>query len=246
MNDRIELLRAQVADGCRILAAHGCMRELVGHVSARIPGTDEMLVRCRRAKDPGVAFTTPADIKRVRFDGTSDELDGYSLQGEFAIHSEIYRRRAEVGGVVHGHPEASVLCGILDLPFLPVLGAFDVGMLEIAVQPLPVFPRGILISTADLAAEMCASMGRAEACLLQGHGGVTVGVDVPTAAVRALKLEAMAELTVRMFSIGRTPKLQRDDEVSALLQRWSANASTYVRWTWDFYRRGMTSPGESP
>lgn len=238
-DDPVAVLRAQVADACRILAANGCMGEIVGHVSARIPGTDEMVVRCRRLDDPGVEYTTLDDVKRIRLDGSSDELDGYRLQGEFAIHSEIYRRRPDVGAVVHGHPRASLLCGILELPFLPVIGAYDVALLEMAIQSIPTYRRGILISTPELAGDMCDAMGTAKVCLLQGHGIVTVGADVPDAAVRAIKLESLAELMVQMFSIGRQPKSVGDADAAALLERWSAGASTYVRWTWDYYRRKL-------
>ena len=52
----IEAMRADLALSCRILAETGCVREITGHVSARIPGTDDILVRCRPLQDPGVSF----------------------------------------------------------------------------------------------------------------------------------------------------------------------------------------------
>ena len=41
MADDVEHLRYQVATACRILGMLGLVRESTGHVSARIPGTDE-------------------------------------------------------------------------------------------------------------------------------------------------------------------------------------------------------------
>jgi len=110
----IEDMRAELALSCRILADTGCVREITGHVSARIPGTDDILVRCRPLQDPGVSFTTPDDILRVGLDATNDDLPpSHRLPGEFAIHTALYRARADIGAVVHGHPRASLLCGVL-------------------------------------------------------------------------------------------------------------------------------------
>jgi ribulose-5-phosphate 4-epimerase/fuculose-1-phosphate aldolase len=230
-------LRQQLVDACHILAGTECVREIVGHVSVRLPGTNEMLVRCRRADDPGVEFTTLEDIKRVDFDGRSTEMDGYALQGEFPIHSEIYRARPNVGAVVHAHPRSSLLCSMLDLPLRPLVGAYDPGMLELVETPIRIFPRGVLISTRELANEMIATMGDADVCLLQGHGSVAVGTDVPDATITAIKLEALAEVTVQAYSTGHVPKQLSDEDIGISMAAWKPHSHLYTRWTWEFYRR---------
>jgi ribulose-5-phosphate 4-epimerase/fuculose-1-phosphate aldolase len=233
-------LRRQLVDSCHILAGTGNVREIVGHVSVRLPGTNEMLVRCRRPDDPGVEYTTVADIKRVDFDGNSSELTGgYILQGEFPIHSEIYRARPDVGAVVHGHPRASLLCGMLDLPFRNIVGAYDPGMLEIAVEPVPVFPRSVLINTPELGRQVVETMGSSLVCLLRGHGVITVGVDVPDATIRAIKLETIAEVTVQAHGTGRVPKTLSDEDVRISMAAWKPHSHVYTKWTWNFYRRKL-------
>ena len=47
MADRADDLRFKVATSSRILGMQGLVRESTGHVSARIPGKDEMWIRCR-------------------------------------------------------------------------------------------------------------------------------------------------------------------------------------------------------
>jgi ribulose-5-phosphate 4-epimerase/fuculose-1-phosphate aldolase len=236
----IDELKQQIVEACHILAATECVREIVGHVSVRLPGTDEMLVRCRRPDDPGVEFTELVDIKRVAFDGTSSELTGgYMLQGEFSIHSEIYRKRPDVNAIVHGHPRASLLCGILDLPFDPIVGAYDTWALEVTLKGVSVFPRGILISTPELGQELADLMGDADVVLLQGHGVVTVGPDVPVAVVRAIKLETMAEILMQAYTAGGPPKVLSNEDVVEKMDHWRPNAPTYARWIWDFYRRKL-------
>ena len=233
-------LRRQLVDCCRILAATGCVREITGNVSARLPGTNEMLLRCRRPNDPGVEFTILDDIRRLNIEGRGWEIvDGYELPGEFAIHSEIYRARPEVNAVVHGHPRASLLCGIVGLPFQPVVGAYDPGMLDLALNPVPVFPRAVLIRTPELGRQLVEAMGTAKVCLLRGHGVVTVGASVPEATMRAVKLEAMSELTLQIHGTGIEPALLTELDVAETMPSWTPREETFLAWTWEFYRRKL-------
>ncbi len=65
MTNRLEELREKVALSCRILANEGLVEGMLGHVSARVPGEEEMLIRCRSDEDYGVLFTKDSDIRRV-------------------------------------------------------------------------------------------------------------------------------------------------------------------------------------
>ena len=239
----VDELRLQVALSCRILAATGCVREITGHVSARLPGSDKILVRCRPAHDPGVEFTIADDIKLVRLDATNADLSGeYALPGEWPIHTELYRARTDVGAVVHGHPRSSLLCGILGLPMQPVIGAYDPGAMELAVRGVPVYPRAVLISNRELGGAVAATMTDADACLLRGHGVVTVGADVQQATIRAIKLETLADLTLSLRSVpdARPAVLTADDidAISGFVASRDA-AKKYAYWTWDFYRHSL-------
>ncbi|MGD9985547.1 class II aldolase/adducin family protein [Pseudonocardia sp.] len=239
----VDELRVLLALSCRILALTGCVREITGHVSARIPGTDEFLVRCRPPQDPGVEFTVADDIHRVGLDATNADLaGGYALPGEWAIHTELYRARPEIGSVVHGHPRSSLLCGILGLPMRPIVGAYDPGAMDIAVDGLPIYPRAVLISDVALGKELAATMGESRACLLRGHGVVTVGDDVRDATVRAVKVETLADLTLRLHAVSPEPPAPLPaadvDEVAGFVSSRGA-AATYARWTWDYYTHAL-------
>lgn len=239
----VEELRGIVALSCRILALTGCVREITGHVSARIPGTDEVVVRCRPPQDPGVEFTAVDDIKRVSLAATNADLDdGYALPGEWAIHTELYRARPEIGAVVHGHPRSSLLCGVLDLPLRPIVGAYDPGMLDLAVRGVPTYPRSILISSVELGREVVDVMGDTDACMLRGHGVVAVGETVQDATVRAIKLEGLADLTLRTHAVRDTELIELDDpdieEVGRFVSSRNA-AQLYANWTFDHYRHAL-------
>src|SRR5438132_13803190 len=62
-------LREKVAQSCRILAQHGLVRGSTGHVSTRVPGSEDILVRGRPRVDKGLRYAEPASIIRVAPDG---------------------------------------------------------------------------------------------------------------------------------------------------------------------------------
>lgn len=247
-HDLVEL-RRELAISCRILAATGCVREITGHVSSRIPASDDVLVRCRRPDDPGVQFTTVTDIRRVSLDATNENLsDGYGLPGEFPIHTEIYRNRPDVAAVVHGHPESSVLCGIADLTMRPLIGAYDPAAMQLAVDGVPTYPRAVLISTIELGQDLANTLDDRKVCLMAGHGIVAVGVDIKEAVVNAIKLETLADLTLKARAASSPAEPARisaadQSEVSSFVSRAGA-AHTYARWTWDFYARTLQGAAE--
>jgi ribulose-5-phosphate 4-epimerase/fuculose-1-phosphate aldolase len=233
-------LRQQLVDCCHILAKTGCVREITGNVSARLPGTNEMLLRCRRPNDPGVEFTILEDIRRLNIEGRGWEvIDGYELPGEFAIHSEIYKARPEVNAVVHGHPRASLICGIINLPFQPLIGAYDPGMLSVALGGVPVFPRAVLVRTPELGRQLVETMGESKICLMRGHGVTTVGASVPEATMRAVKLEAMAELSLQVHATGLPPILLSEQDIVETMPSWTPREETFLQWTWEFYKQKL-------
>src|SRR5581483_2194534 len=61
----LDHLREKVATSCRILAQHAVLKGTMGHVSTRVPGTNDILVRGRPAVDKGLRFAEPSSIIRV-------------------------------------------------------------------------------------------------------------------------------------------------------------------------------------
>src|SRR5439155_3750169 len=85
-------LRRNVAISCRILGMLGLVSGTTGHVSARIPGTEEMWIRCRGGAELGLIFTGVHNVRRVNFDGDGPGMDDkHAKPNETAIHGEIYR-----------------------------------------------------------------------------------------------------------------------------------------------------------
>ena len=234
----IEALRGRVALACRILSRQGIMREVTGHVSARIPGTDEIMIRCRsKGGDPGVARTAPSDVRRTDLDGSGSDVDGYWLPGEFSLHAEIYKSRPDVSAIVHGHPRCSLLCGILGLELRPLFGGYDPVAMMLTLGQIAVFPRSILISSPELGKELVATMAGRAACLLAGHGIVAVGLSIEEATVTAIKIETIAEVTVQVAQAGGPAReiAIEDQQTLSPMTRQHGQDMPVNQWTFDLY-----------
>ncbi|MDH3443077.1 MAG: class II aldolase/adducin family protein [Deltaproteobacteria bacterium] len=212
MADPLNELRQKIAIAMRVLAMQGCVSDILGHVSARIPDTDEMFIRCRGGNERGLIYTDVQQIRRLGFSEKAGVmLDGFMVPQEVAIHGEIYKSRRDVNAIVHAHPYASLICGVAGLKFRPVVGAYDPTVLAIAARGVPVYPRSVLINSVPLATELIAAIGTANCCLMKGHGITTVGSSVEGAALLALRLEKLAQITLELSRLGKSSDISAED-----------------------------------
>jgi ribulose-5-phosphate 4-epimerase/fuculose-1-phosphate aldolase len=205
--DSIDELRTKIAQSCRILALTGLVKDTLGHVSVRLPDTDEMLIRCRGREESGLLFSDAEDVRRVSFDGKGPDLEGtFTPPGELPIHGEIFKARPEVGCVVHAHPAGAVVCGLAGVQFPPMLGAYDSGLsLKLVLDGIPTYPRAVLIRNAQLAAEVLEVMGSRNVCLMRGHGMTVTGRTVEEATVRAIAFESYCRMVWQLRLAGVQP-----------------------------------------
>jgi ribulose-5-phosphate 4-epimerase/fuculose-1-phosphate aldolase len=210
-------LRVKVATACRVLGARRLVDGVLGHVSARA-GDDGMLIRCRGPHERGVARSEPADIRLADLEGGQplEPADGWAVPREWPIHAALYQARPEVGAVVHAHPTAAVLCSLAGLQPRPVFGAYSIPALRMALDGVPTYPRAILISRPELAAELLAAMGQRPVCVLYGHGIVAAGATVEQATVAALNLTELLSVTVALAQLGASPAPLPPQDVAEL------------------------------
>jgi L-fuculose-phosphate aldolase len=182
----VQSLREQVAWACRILAAEGYADLTLGHVSARGPDGDIWIKR------KGIALNEvePEDV--VALDDTSAVL-----HLETVLHTGVYRARPDVGAVVHGHP-----------PYATALGATQ-APLSLLTHDAVLFADGVgrfdepdLIVDEEQGGRVAAALGDRRAVLLENHGVVVVGKDVPWAALTAATLERAARLQSLAATLG--------------------------------------------
>jgi 3,4-dihydroxyphthalate decarboxylase len=198
-------LRQEVAQACRVLADRGLADGILGHVSLRID-EGRLLVRCRGPRERGLAWTEATDIHLVDLDGAAagpGELQGgWSVPNELPLHTELLRTRPEVVAVVHAHPPSVVAADLAGIAIRPVVGAFDIPGTRLAQGGVPVYRRGVLIRDRRLAAEMLLAMGERPVVILRGHGLTSTGSSVAEAVLRALSVDTIAALSLRIVSAG--------------------------------------------
>ncbi|MFJ3823594.1 class II aldolase/adducin family protein [Streptomyces nodosus] len=215
-----EALRERIAVACRVLAVTGLVEHILGHVSART-GPDGLLVRGRGPAERGLAFTVVDDIRQVGLDGDSSAASGWKAPSELPIHTEIMRSRPEVTAVVHAHPPAVVAASVADLPWLPLMGSYDIPAARLAHDGIPVWPRSALIRRRDLAEEMTSCLGDRPVVVLRGHGLVAVGTGDPAQAVaeavtRALAVDSLARTTLAVAATGAPLRPVPDEDIDEL------------------------------
>ncbi len=225
MPETVEELRHKVAVSNKILAMMGMVKITWGHVSARIPGTNEMFIRCRGPQDTGMSFVSDEDIRRGPFDTQpmTDLGDGWRAPGELAIHGESFRMRPEVNCVIHAHPPGALMIGLGNVPLRPILGSYDGGIsLKMLKQEgYATFPHSHLIDRPELAHRMMAAMGNRHAIILRGHGVTITGTSVEEATVRAIIFEALCRITWQLRVAGVEAPEVSNETVEEYVPNWA-------------------------
>ena len=245
MADEVSELRRKVALSCRILAMKGLVRETTGHVSARIPGTAEMVIRGRGNSESGLLFTREEDVLRCDFDGSGIPDDApVGKPQELPIHGEIYKARPEAMCVVHAHPPGALLCGITGVELRPTFLAYDPSAARFGFDGVPVFPRSMTLTRPDEVAPMLEVMGEKSYCLMRGHGITVYGGSVEEATVRAIKLETLARINWHAAQRGGAPDVPAEDvEVVRRRTGRGGGQRDSVGPVWNYYVQLLEHPG---
>ncbi len=223
-------LRQQLADCTRMMV----MAELLdysGHVSARIPGTDRILILPRDASRAGV---TADDMLVVDLEGKV--LDGNTLPPtETAIHLGVYRARADVRAVGHGHPPMSTLFTMVEQPVIAMrnFGFRFIGM--------PIHPDPTHIRTVEQGAAVARTLGNNKYCLLRGHGSVVAVDSVQEVFLDSLEMEENARSTIQAAGLGRLKPIT-PEEVELLKVSFARNEYRIAK-TWEHYREKARQAG---
>lgn len=208
------LLRDQVATCCRILYKLG-LADYLGHPSARVPGTDRIVVKPRHSvRVKGMDTMTGQDMVIVNMEGKMVQGDNIPVN-EIAIHTRIYRARPDVLAVVHTHQPMATFMGVMSAPILPLLHLEA----PLVARPVPIFPCAKLILDDQLGDELAESLGDHTVCHMQGHGIVSVGATVPEATLGAIFLERLATVNYQaalLAPAGLKPRVIPPDEVEAM------------------------------
>ncbi len=215
-----ELLRIRVAWSCRILAMHGHTDMTLGHVSAR--GADGLIYIKR--KEIGLDEVRLEDVISIDLDAKKVAGEG-EVHLESALHTEVYKKRDDVGAVVHSHPLYST-----------ALGATH-GQLAMLNHDSLLFYEGIshfdetagLVSNSTLGSKVAQSLGDRKAILMRNHGVLVVGKTVPWATYISLTLERAAKVQSIAETFGSFSTLP-DEAIHRLFEEKYRDSFTESYW----------------
>jgi ribulose-5-phosphate 4-epimerase/fuculose-1-phosphate aldolase len=230
-------LRKLVAQSCRVLGKLNLTKEPSGHVSARVPGEDKVLIKARGPEESGLRFVSARDIITVDFNGKKlAGDDGLDVPQEVFIHTWLYKTRPDVECVVHVHPLTVVLFTICGKPIQPLFGAYDPSGLRLLVDGLATYPRSITVSNEKLGEEFANAMGKKQACLMRGHGITSAGPSVEDATLTAIKLNDAAVINYQASLLGTPqPIPQEDIEILVGKSRGGSKEGVHANSNWRYY-----------
>lgn len=232
----VDELRERVALACRVLGKLELTKAATGHISARVPGTDKVLIRARGPGESGVRYTAAEDVMMVDLDGKKvDGREDLDPPQEVFIHTWLYKKRPELASVVHAHPATVVLFTICNKPLLPLFGAYDPSSLRLLVEGIQTYPRSVTVSNNKLGEEFANTMtGRA--CLMRGHGVTTAGGSIEDATITCIKLNELAEMNYRARLLG-DPQPIPEEEIKAIAGKASKTGGTHGPALWRYYSK---------
>jgi L-ribulose-5-phosphate 4-epimerase len=209
----VEELKDKVARGTRILF-HEDLADFHGHLSARIPGTRDLLIKPVLVS---LRDIRARDILRVNIDeykariahnerkisGTAKPIREPALPPrETIIHCAVYEARPDVNSVIHTHQLFATAFGAAGTPIKPIhvtSSAFGSGT--------PILNKADLIVSEADGRIIAKALGKHNALLLRNHGVVIVGTGVEDAVYNAVNLERSAKMQLIATLVGKPKSL---------------------------------------
>jgi L-ribulose-5-phosphate 4-epimerase len=227
--------RYDTAAATRLLVAEDIL-DYSGHVSARVPGQDALIIQ-----DGGSsrAEVTPQRMLVVDFDGTVLHGDGKPPL-ELVIHTEIYRARPDVGAVLHSHLDLAIaftmMEGVRLLPMRARAARWKSG--------IPTDPDPSHIKYPEQGRALAKTLGPHHAALMRAHGMVLVAENPRALLVDAVHFQENAKAMFQVLQAGVKPIPLTASEIETIegkeVRDW------HVRKLWTYYAGRGSAAGTLP
>lgn len=154
----------------------------------------------------GYIVITPSGMDYMKMtvdDVVVIDLEGQVIEGmhrpssEWPLHTEIYKSKPEVNGVVHTHSPYATAFSVINQA-IPLILVEMVAFLKGDVRVAPVATQG----TPEVGLGVIEALNERTACLMQNHGAVSIGQSLPEAFVRAEYVEDAAKVCQLARTIG--------------------------------------------
>lgn len=216
--------RQSLVDAMQTAARYGLNSGTSGNISLRC---DDGTVGDFLISPTGIRPVLLMPDQIVRMDSQGRWQGRWAPSSEWEIHLRILATRADVGAVVHAHPDHAVALSCLRRP----VPAFHYMVAGFGGDQIPC-ARYECFGSPALADTVIEALGdRYHGCLMANHGIIACGPDLETALARAERLETLARQYLYALSAG-TPVLLSADEMRTVHERYRS-----------YGQQGPTTPG---
>ncbi|HSM57557.1 MAG TPA: class II aldolase/adducin family protein [Candidatus Sulfomarinibacteraceae bacterium] len=206
-------MRQEIVRIGRLMYEKGFISANEGNISARL-APDRLLITPSGLHK---AFLEPEELLLVDEDGAllpgqTPQSEGLEPTSELPMHLEVYRRRPDVGAVVHAHPPITITLSIAGIPFddrlLPEMVVL-LGRVPVTEYATP--------ASEENARAIRGLIKEHDALVLKRHGSLTVGADPMEAFMRLETVEQSARVAFMLAQLGVENPLP-DHQVEKLLE----------------------------
>jgi L-fuculose-phosphate aldolase len=205
----------------KLLHQTGMVAAMDGNLSVRLENGNILSTPTLMSK----GLMEPDDLVVVDSDGRL--LNGSrNVSSEIAMHILIYRRRGDVGAVVHAHPPTATGFAAAGLALDRALCAeliVTLGSVPLANYATP--------GTPELAEALAPLIVDHDAVLMANHGVVTCGADLASAYMNMETVEHFAKIALVTHLLGKQQPLsdQHVDTLRAIRTKYLSSAHPLAR-----------------
>lgn len=183
----LEILKAAVAFSCRALWERGTLVAFLEHISHRMPAENRFIMSAAKI----FRDMLPSDM--CVLDYAANWISGPRPPGFKWFHAQLLSERSDAVAVVHTH---DLLGRVYALGSRKLVPAYRTG-LDIAMRPLPAYPKCDLVVDADVRRQTIDALGTGPIVHEIAHGTDFVADTLEQATVDAIQREAF----LRMHSL---------------------------------------------
>lgn len=203
MIEPLDALKDKMVMVAKILQTQGVI-DGYGHITARLPGNKIL-------STPHMPPGKVAVRDLIILDADGKKLEGFGdPNGETAMHTSIYKARADVQCILHYHADelVAVAAAGQEIKVIANCGvAFHRGT--------PIYDSPVLIRNETLGDKVAAALGDKVAVLLRGHGGTVVATNLDGLCRMGLDLVRSAKLQIMAAPLGPV-KVHTKEECEAM------------------------------
>ena len=203
MIEPLEALKDKMVMVAKVLQHQGVI-DGYGHITARLPNGHIL-------STPHMPPGKVAVRDLIILDADGNKLEGFGEpNGETAMHTSIYKARADVQCILHYHADEVIAVAATGQE-IKVIANCGVPF----YRGTPIYDSPVLIRSESLGDKVARTLGDKVAVLLRGHGGTVVATNLDQLLRLGLDLVRSAKLQIMAAPLG-TVKVHSKEECEAM------------------------------